>query len=207
MKILKPFATKFSVFLIALFTFSILVSCESCQRTHHETNGITQKDIDIMKENHIIPLKEAVKAYDKYSKDRIKILKDTLKKKYKDANFNDTRNVWVDITTIKAYLKYIEQESKDSIEGLAFYFSVNLDSKEAKKNHQTFFIAPTQKNGDIQSGFTIVDGKTKFLYEAFEEHDDSRDQNIQKGSFFSLMQSEDGFLFNRTDPNPPGNNN
>jgi hypothetical protein len=183
--------------------FSILISCDSDKKEH---DAITQSDINLMKKNHIIPLKKAVKMYDKYSKDRAKILKDTLKKKYGN-DFNDTRNVWIDIKTIKAYLKYIEQESKDSIEGLGFYFSVDLDNTGAKKNHQTFFIAPTQKNGDKQSGFTIVDGKTKFLYEAFKENTGETGQNVQKASFFSMMQGDSGLLLNKNSDSPPGGNN
>ena len=207
MKTIDCIFSKTTFIISTFFLFSTLILFNACEKPSQEhTDGITQQDIELMKENHIIDLKDAVKAYDKYSKQRVKILKDTLKKKY-GADFKDTRNVWIDIATIKAYLKYIEQESEDSIEGLAFYFSVNLDSKEAKKNHQSFFIAPTQKNGDKQSGFTIVDGKTKFLYKAFKEYGDTTYQNAQKASFFSLVQTGDGLLLNDMEDSPPMGNN
>ncbi len=169
----------------------------------------------MLKENHIIPLKKAVGMYKKYSKDRVKILKDTLKKKYKNKDFEDTRMVWIDIKTMKAYLKYVEDESSKAgidLEGLQFYFGVNSDKDSGKKkNHQTFFVAPTKENvinGDtIQSGYTLENSNIVFLYEAFKKYNNSTDQNIQKASFFSLMQGDDGLLLNKTGQSPPDNNN
>jgi len=206
MKTFSNLKLKTSSFFLLFISFAItLTSCHEEKGMRENTNEITKADIDFLKSNHIIPLKDAVKSYKKYGKDRTKILKDTLKKKY-GKGFSDSRSVWFDIKTIKAYLKHIEDTSKDSIEGLQFYFTVDLDSQGNKKNHQAFFVAPTQKNGKKQSGFTIVDGKTKFLYEAFKEYKDSG-VNVQKGSFFSLMQGEDSLLLNYGEPNPPGNNN
>jgi hypothetical protein len=207
MKQLRSFYQKITVILASIFMLLVIISCEEKQK---ETNSITRVDIENMKENHIIPLKEAVKMYDKYTKDRVKILKDTLKKKYGD-DFNDTRTVWLDMKTIKAYLKYLEENAGEA-EGLQFYFSVDPDNKGKQSNHQTFFIAPTIKNvvdGDtIQSGFTVENGKRIFLYEAFKKDMEMNHQNMQKASFFSLMQDDDeGLLLNRGELGPPYGNN
>ena len=207
MKQLRSVYQKITVILASIFMLLVIISCEEKQK---ETNSITRVDIESMKENHIIPLKEAVKMYDKYTKDRVKILKDTLKKKYGD-DFNDTRTVWFDMKTIKAYLKYLEENAGEA-EGLQFYFSVDPDNKGKQSNHQTFFIAPTIKNvidGDtIQSGFTVENGKRIFLYEAFKKDMEINHQNMQKASFFSLMQDdEEGLLLNKGSGNPPYNNN
>ncbi|MEZ4841850.1 MAG: hypothetical protein R2821_10195 [Flavobacteriaceae bacterium] len=207
MKQLRSFYQKITVILASIFMLLVIISCEEKQK---ETNSITRVDIENMKENHIIPLKEAVKMYDKYTKDRVKILKDTLKKKYGDE-FNDTRTVWLDMKTIKAYLKYLEENAGEA-EGLQFYFSVDPDNKGKQSNHQTFFIAPTIKNvvdGDtIQSGFTVENGKRIFLYEAFKKDMEMNHQNMQKASFFSLMQDDDeGLLLNRGELGPPYGNN
>ena len=207
MKQLRSFYQKITVILASIFMLLVIISCEEKQK---ETNSITRVDIESMKENHIIPLKEAVKMYDKYTKDRVKILKDTLKKKYGD-DFNDTRTVWLDMKTIKAYLKYLEENAGEA-EGLQFYFSVDPDNKGKQSNHQTFFIAPTVKNvidGDtIQSGFTVENGKRIFLYEAFKKDMEMNHQNMQKASFFSLMQDDDeGLLLNRGELGPPYGNN
>ena len=207
MKQLRSFYQKITVILASIFMLLVIISCEEKQK---ETNSITRVDIENMKENHIIPLKEAVKMYDKYTKDRVKILKDTLKKKYGD-DFNDTRTVWLDMKTIKAYLKYLEENAGEA-EGLQFYFSVDPDNKGKQSNHQTFFIAPTVKNvidGDtIQSGFTVENGKRIFLYEAFKKDMEMNHQNMQKASFFSLMQDDDeGLLLNRGELGPPYGNN
>ena len=199
----KLTTTFLTLFLIA----TIITSCEKPPK--QDKNRITKEDVQAMKDNHIIDLKDAVKAYDKYTKQRVKILKDTLKKKYGD-DFSDTRNVWIDLTDIKAYIKYVEDNSPDA-EGFSFYFSVNSDNGGKEKNHQTFFIAPTVKNvmnGDtIQSGYTVKDGQRVFIYEAVKEYLKGQEQNIQKASFFSLLQDEGGYLFNKHGDSPPNDNN
>lgn len=207
MKILLFSMSRSPIVFLVIIAFTITLT--SCEPRQEHSGGITQKDIEAMKENHIIPLKNAVKMYKKYTKERVKILKDTLKKKYGN-DFSDTRTVWFDINTIKAYLKYLEDNASEA-EGLQFYFSVDLDDKGKQSNHQTFFIAPTLKNiidGDtIQSGYTVDKGKRVFLYEAFKEYLERSEANIQKASFFNIMQGEGGLLLNRGDGTPPGNNN
>jgi len=204
MKIPELKFQKINLLFMGLISFTILLS--SCEKTAHD-DGITQEDIKSMKENHLITLNEAVKMYKKYDKDRVKFLKDTLKKKYKDPKFKDTRMVWFDIQDIRAYLKYLEQNTSDA-EGLAFYFAVNNEGSK-QKNQQSFFIAPTVKNvvdGDtIQSGYTYQKGKRVFLNEKYKNYGDStRIQNVQKASFLSSLQpSEDGYLFNSGKENPP----
>jgi len=197
--------------LIATMT---VISCGKVS-LEEESNqkSITQKDIQTLKENHIIPLNQAIKQYDKYTKQRCDLLKDTLEKKYKNPKFKDSRSVWFDIKTIEAYIAYIKKTSKDPIEGLQFYFTVDLPKGGKKNNHQSFFIAPTTSNvvnGDtIQSGFTIKNDKRIFISEAIKTYEkEQRAQNIQKASFFSSMQIEDeGLLLNDGAPNPPGENN
>lgn len=210
---LSQIFSKITFIIFVSFLFLTIILYNSCDKPRSEKDNISQRDIDLMKENHIISLNEAVSMYKKYSKDRANILKDTLKKKY-GRDFQDTKMVWLDIKTIKAYLKYIEDESEKADinpEGLQFYFAVNSDKETGKKkNHQTFFVAPTVKNlmnGDsIQSGFTLKNGKQLFLYEAFKKNANSTNQNVQKANFFSLAQ-EDGLLLNRNDNSPPGTNN
>ena len=208
MKILQLKKLKIGALFLMLIVFTITsISCEKPR--HEQEDEITQDDIDAMKKDHIISLKEAVKMYDKYSKERVKILKDTLKKKYGDG-FSDTRNVWVDITTLRAYLQHIDDESAKigvNPEGLAFYFSVDTENQGAKNNYQTFFVAPTEKNGKHQSGYTIVDGEKKYVHDAIKQHLESTNLNLQKGSFFSLLQDGKGLLLNDMVPNPPGGTN
>lgn len=209
MKNFKPFLSKiFTLFIVIL----LIISCSSCEKQQDDSNLVTQEDIEAMKAEHLISLNNAVKSYKKYDKDRVKILKDTLEKKYKDPKFKDTRMVWFDIKDVRAYLKYLEQETADA-EGLAFYFSVNSDKASGKKkNHQTFFIAPTISNvvdGDtIQSGYTIDKGQRIFLYTKYKnKRAEATDENLQKASFFSLVQNDEGYLFNEGKDSPPGGNN
>lgn len=183
----------------------LMISCENKEGPQQD-----DKEAFAKMKTHIIPLKDAVKMYDKYSKERVHILKDTLKKKYGN-DFTDTRTVWFDLNTIKQYIKYIENNSADA-EGLQFYFSVDLDVKGKQKNHQTFFIAPTVKNiigkDTIQSGYTVKDGNRIFLYEAFKEYSNSSESTLQKASFFNLMQEDkDGLLFNEGTGSPPNGYN
>jgi len=118
MKTFDHFIFKSTFITSIFFLFLTVILFNSCAEVGNETHYITQSDIDSLKKTHIIPLKDAVDMYKKYDKDRVKILKDTLKKKY-GKDFKDTRSVWFDIKTIKAYIKYIEQES-DDVEGYNF---------------------------------------------------------------------------------------
>jgi hypothetical protein len=197
-----------TTFLVVFLIVVIISSCEKPPQPNE--NRITQSDVKEMTENHIIDLKDAVKAYDKYTKQRVGILKDTLKEKYKDKDFNDTRNVWFDIKTIKAYIKYLEDNTPE-VEGLQFYFSVNPDNNGKQQNQQTFFIAPTVQNvvnkDTVQSGYTIKNGKRVFVYDAVKQYLEGSNQNIQKASFLTTIQDKEGFLLNEGEDNPPGNNN
>lgn len=201
MKIFK--LSKPILFVLALSI--LIISCENKEELQQD-----DKEAFAKMKTHIIPLKDAVKMYDKYSKERVHILKDTLKKKYGN-DFTDTRTVWFDLNTIKQYIKYIEDNSADA-EGLQFYFSVDLDVNGKQKNHQTFFIAPTVKNiigkDTIQSGYTIKDGNRIFLYEAFKDYLNSSESTLQKASFINLMQGDkDGLLFNEGTGSPPNGYN
>ncbi len=207
--------SKNTFIILTVFMFSTVFLYNSCQKSIHQDDYITQSDIDSLKKNHIIPLKGAKDMHKKYSKDRVRILKDTLKEKYKNKDFKDTRMVWFDIKTIETYIKYVKEES-DKVgidpEGLQFYFGVNSDKDSGKKkNHQTFFVAPTTKNvmnGDtIQSGYTLEKGKQIFLYEAFKKYAGESEVDVQKASFFNLMQDDDGLLLNHGSGTPPGGNN
>ena len=198
MKNLKPFITKFFKQILFISLVVLAISCQEKQDPCEDT--ITKEDIQAMKENHLIDLNDAVKMYDKYDKLRIKFFKDSLKRRYGN-DFKDTRNVWFDIKTIKAYIKYIEENASDA-EGLAFYFGVKSSEARKGKNHQSFFIAPTVKNGERQSGFTIKNGKRVFLYEAFKEMYASKD--MQKAGMINLFRDDDGLLLNEGGQNPPG---
>ena len=199
-----------AVFLILLTL--VIASCSEAKDQEIDANRVTDADIKALKENHIISLNKAVKQYDKYSKQRVGILKDTLKKKYKDDKFSDTRTVWFDVETIRAYLAYIDKHAKDA-EGFQFYFGVNSDKAIGEsKNHQTFFVAPTIKNvvdgKTIQSGFTVRNGKRVFIYEEIKKYlEGASDQNVQKGGFLNLVQDDEGFLLNDGRENPPFGDN
>ena len=207
MKLLCLTNWKITSIIITLLIGLIIISCEKPMQKNPDS--VSKVDIEYMKKNHIITLKSATKMYNKYTKERVKILKDTLKKKY-GTNFSDTRTVWFDIKTIKAYLKYLENNASEA-EGLQFYFSVDLGDKGKQGNHQTFFIAPTVKNvinGDtIQSGYTIENGKKVFLYNAFKKYIERSEATMQKASFFIMPPDDGGLLLNDGDLNPPGGNN
>ena len=208
---MKNLKLNFEKLVIAIIFCGMLIFFQACQEsTTPETNRISEEMIDQMKKDHIIPLDDAVKMYKKYAKDRVDVIKDSLKKKYKDPKFKDTRNIWINLQSLKTYIQYIEGVSKDSIEGLQFYLSVYPNNKEKNKNHQTFFIAPTIPNTidggseTIQSGFTIVDGKMVFLRDAFKSYK-SEDGNMEQAGFF-MRDHHEGTLYNRNDPSPPNGN-
>jgi len=216
MKTIDRLFSKTTFVMLTFFLFSTVILYNSCDKPRNENDYITQNDIDSMKENHIIPLKEALHMYKKYDKERVKILKDTLEKKYKDPKFSDTRTVWLDIKTLKAYLKYAEDESDRvgiNLEGLQFYFGVNPDREsDKKKNHQTFFIAPTTNKDSIQSGYTLVGEGDKekviFIKDVLNNGRNQTQQNssVNKASFFTTtaLVNKDGLLLNDFENSPPG---
>ncbi len=198
-------------------TFLILIalvisSCSMEKDKEQMPNQVTETDIKELRANHIIPLNKAVKQYEKYSKQRADLLKDTLKKKYKNEKFSDTRAVWFDIQTIRAYLAYIDKYAEGA-EGFQFYFGVSSDKvKGDAKNHQTFFVAPTVSRvvdgKTIQSGYTVVKGDTIFISDAIKKYElGSKGRSVQKASFLNLLQDEDGYLLNAGSLNPPFDDN
>ena len=202
---MKTFQTLFSKIFMLSFIALLSMGFTSCEEKADATGQVTQDDIKELKDKHIIPLKEAVKMYDKYSKDRAKILKDTLKKKYGD-DFDITRSVLIDIADMKAYLKYIEDESAKigiNPEGLAFYYSVDSESKGRNKNHQGFFVAPTATDAGRQSGYTIIDGEKKYIHDAIKEYLAGTERNVEKASFLNMIRNGDGLLFNDFERCPP----
>jgi len=190
-----------TVFLLCSLLLFVFTSCQKSEKYFEVDNNARAEMI-----KHIIPLKEAVDSYKVYGKNRVEILKDTLKKKY-GKDFNDSRTVWFDIETLKQYLIYVEEKSKDAgvnPKGIQFYFTVNSEKTEGKKkNHQTFFIAPT-KTDDLESGYTLLDGNVVLLKDKLKSNQTSPDQRTEKAGFFTIMQGRDGLLLNDGVPNPPG---
>lgn len=204
MKIFNFKTTKLSMTFLSctLFAF-VFFSCQESQK-YFEVN---EKDRAKMV-SQIIPLKDAVKAYKDYGKNRVKILKDTLQTKY-GKDFSDSRTVWFDIETLKQYLIYVEEKSKEAgvdPKGIQFYFTVESEKSEGKKkNHQNFFIAPTKTN-DLESGYTLdKDGKVILLNEILKEiYETTANRTTEKAGFFTLIDEDEGLLLNEGVPNPPG---
>jgi hypothetical protein len=212
MKTIRIKFTKINAFFLVSFVLLVLAtSCKEKLHTPPDEGNNEQARAEML--NHIIPLKEAAVMYREYGTQRIKLAKDSLRKKY-GPNFNDTRTVWLDLTTVKEYIKYVEERSKTAgvaPTGLEFYFAVYPKGSRGKQSdHQTFFIAPTEKNGARQSGYTLVNGKKVLLNTVLNKSTDlSTSGTTQKGGFFSstMLQDDDGLLLNRTDLSPPGGNN
>ncbi|MBT8384112.1 MAG: hypothetical protein KJO83_00215 [Bacteroidia bacterium] len=194
--------SKLSMYFLSFSLFAfVFLSCQKPQKYFEVDENARTEMI-----SQIIPLKDAIDSYKDYGKNRVKILKDTLKAKY-GKDFNDTRTVWFDIETLKQYLIYVEEKSKDAgiePQGIQFYFTVNSEKTEGKKkNHQTFFIAPT-KTDDLESGYTLLDGKVVLLKDKLKSDETLPDQKTEKAGFFTIMQGRDGLLLNDGVPNPPG---
>ena len=201
-----------AIFLICLALFTTTFSCKE-KAENKPDSDYEQDNYEARNEmkTHIISINDATEMYQLYDKQRINITKSYLQKKY-GPKFNDTRTVWFDISTIKEYIKYVEERSAKAgvkVEGLEFYFGVypNKTSND-QSNHQTFFIAPTTKNVDKQSGYTLINNKKVLLNGRLAEALDSLNMNnTQKASFFATTLQEDSLLLNHGGGTPPGNNN
>ncbi|QCX37247.1 hypothetical protein FF125_01865 [Aureibaculum algae] len=212
MKYFKLLKLKFKVTITLFLAVSmLLISCD--EKKPHQADVIPSKDMLA----HIIKPEKAVTIYQNYEKERIDILKDTLRAIYNDDNFNDTRRVWFDLKMLKNYIAYVEKKSAEnniSPEGLQFYFSVYGSDEGKQKNHQTFFIAPTTKNEGVQSGYTLetVDDKTQPLFLktilSNRKYKATQSQQVEKAGFFSItVADEDGLLLNDGETSPPMENN
>ncbi len=206
-----------------LFVFTaLIISCGKVQKPDEQDEKPEQEDGTARKEMlaHIVPLEDAIQMYNGYSLKRIDPLKSSLRKKYGER-FNDTRIITIDLETMKQYISYIEEKSKDldvTPEGLQFYFGVypnSEDMKDSIKNHQTFFIAPSTSNNNVQSGYTLesIGEKVQIVYlkDKLKNSSDKalQNQKVEKASFFTTttIVQEDGLLLNRGVPNPPGDSN
>ncbi len=211
MKTLHLKISKTKIIYLVLIAFAITIT--SCQKPH-KPDKPAQEDNDTREKllEKIITLEDAVDKYKKYSDDRIDLLKETLERRY-EPGFEDTRTVWFDIEIIQEYLDYVKEESKKvGIEpkGVQFYFGV-ISNKETsqKKNHQTFFVAPTKTN-DPESGYTLdANGKPILLKDKLKDnYESSPNQKNEKAGFFTVIQpGGKGLLLNDGKPNPPGDNN
>ncbi len=198
-------------FLLYFSLLTFLISCHEAKPNDQE--NLVEENLKVIHDN-IITLGDAEKLYRNYSKMRINIDKDTLQRLY-GSKFEDTRMVWFDLKTIKNYIEYIEKrsaENKIAPEGLQFYFSVYPDDEKKygdERNHQTFFIAPTTSNNDVQSGYTLNGEKVIFLKNVLANNEDQTQQKakVDKASFFSTtLDHDDGLLLNRGGGTPPGGN-
>ena len=202
-----------AIFLICLALLTTTFSCKEKAENKPDSDYEQQND-EARKEmkTHLILLDNAAEMYRLYDKQRLNITKSYLQKRF-GANFNDTRTVWFDISTIKEYIKYVEERSAKAgvkVEGLEFYFAVKPSNiKSDERGHQTFFIAPTTNDKNKQSGYTLINNKKVLLNGHFSQTLDSLNMNTQKASFFTTITTlqEDGLLLNRGTANPPGNNN
>ncbi|MDH5415082.1 MAG: hypothetical protein OEW87_13180, partial [Flavobacteriaceae bacterium] len=70
MTYLKFTQAKITTITLSFIIISLVISCVTSEKPDEI---ISRADIEMMKENHIIPLNQAIKMYDKYSKDRVKI--------------------------------------------------------------------------------------------------------------------------------------
>ena len=195
----------FSIFFVVTISLS---SCIKEGRT--EGNRSDERNRTEMLK-HIIPVSDAVEMYGLYKKERLDITKNYLQQQY-GQDFKDTKTVWLDINNLKEYIRYVEEKSREvgvKPTGLQFYFSVYPSRiEDNKRNHQTFFIAPTKRNGKIQSGYTLenVGGKETAVY--FNELIKKGTSSVERASFFATaMQGNNSLFYNRNVPNPPGNDN
>ncbi|PID69627.1 MAG: hypothetical protein CSA39_01175 [Flavobacteriales bacterium] len=192
-----------------------LLACSNSNPTEKD-DPQTQKPTKEML-SHLISTEKAIDMHQNYLTERISLFRNTLKKKYGDE-FEDTRKIWLSLPELKNYIAYVEQRSKEqdiTPEGLLFYLSVSTD-KDEQKDQQTFFIAPTTKENDTQSGYTLEDrgGKPqvvflkKMIREDIGENMQQEQGDMQRASFsINLANKEDGLLYNKNTNTPPASYN
>jgi len=202
MKNSKTKVFKVETFFFLLFIF--LISCE--ERKEPKQNNEKEKAIML---THLIEVDTAFTMYDNYTDKRIEITKDTLQSLY-GSKFYDTRTVWFDIETLKEYIKYVEERSKENKikpEGFKICFGAysNNDSLGNKANHQNVFFVPTAKKDGRQAAYTI-DKKRGILFLQHARKFINENTAVQeKAGFlsFSVAFDEKGLILNKGESSPP----
>lgn len=145
MKTLKLFSK-------SLLILSIIISITSCKKKNPPKDP---NEICINydgKPEQVITYKEMASLLAQYKSTRENILKNAL-------GFEDTREVWFQIDSLKKYLAYVEKLSKDSgveITGFNFISAAYPDNTiyGKEKNYQTLILNPTTtKNGNPRVSF------------------------------------------------------
>lgn len=205
MKNLKNPSGLLNILLIAVLTFLLYTNCA---KPKEETQQHTEYEIDIEKLNsQLIPNKEVFKLYKGYNaKDSVvsQYMREVTGKK----DFNDTRTVLFDFKVLYDYLEHVKKESETRgtiPEGIKITFG-SYNSNGEFPNKTSVFLTPTKKDNNVQSAYTISNGKIVFFKNLKKK---LQETNVQKGSFLMLnliQDEEEGLALNRAGLIPPPNN-
>lgn len=195
---------KSNIFLSTCFIFLFtIISCEKTDKPDLDTDNARAKML-----KHIVPLDSAFNMYNTYSKTRSGILKDTLQKLYGEK-FYDTRTVWFDIETLKEYIKYVEQKSRENNidpQGFKICFGTYSNDKNLGDvaNHQNVFLVPTTENKGRQSAYTIQNEKGVVFLKNVKNNNQSSIKTSKAGFVsFTSLNGSDGLILNRGGATPP----
>lgn len=141
-----------NLLLKSLLLVTIIISISSCKK---KTGDRDPNEICIDydgKPEQVITYKEMASLLAQYKSTRENVLKNAL-------GYEDTREVWFQIDSLKKYLAYVEKLSKDSgveITGFNFISAAYPDKTiyGKEKNYQTLILNPTTtKDGNPRVSF------------------------------------------------------
>lgn len=130
----------FFLFLIGLMSVFLFSACEEVIDPPQTT----------------ISIEEANTLEEEFKSTRARILNDTL-------GFEDTRDFWFSLDTLKRYIKYVEQQGKKMGKenlGIRIYFAAYPEnSSYPTPGYSTVFLVPTAAEEllDIQKGFLPIE--------------------------------------------------
>jgi hypothetical protein len=163
----RSFATVLFSFLL-LFVF---INCaEQKKEDQQEDPPMEQEEVEAPKQ--IVGLDQAKESYDNYTRRRVGIIEKSEGPKPDGSKFDATRYTYYDLTTIKQYIAYIEQEAKRAnveISSLRFYLSNYPDSTSFRNGNKvvhprqnSVFLVPTTQKDGLEYPFMLEDKEGKW---------------------------------------------
>jgi hypothetical protein len=203
-----------NLLLKSLLLLTIIISISSCKKKTIDQDPTNLCIAYEGKPEQVITYKEMATMLTQYKTTREGVLKNAL-------GFEDTREVWFQIDSLKKYLAYVEKLSKDSgveITGFNFISAAypNQPKYGKQKNYQTLILNPTTTKGDnSRVSFDPLhssNGNPAFVYDLLLPYLSEIDSltyskkdvkkyiiNLTEG-----LEDTESSAFNKGQSNPPG---
>ncbi|MFV0565041.1 MAG: hypothetical protein ACK5NB_04315 [Flavobacteriaceae bacterium] len=144
-----------SFLLLTALTLFIL-ACNSIQKG--EANVQNFNTTSTIAPKQIIDIDQAVAMFENEKQVKRELINPTLRKQYKNKNFQDTEFAWFSLDEMRQYINYIDaiqrENPNQNVSGIRIYFGrYNSSNSKKYQNQQAVFLVPTVENKGINSKY------------------------------------------------------